>query len=119
MLAFFTVSGHLIECGGQATGGLFTDWEQVSGYDNLGFPVVEVEENGDLTLTKPPHTGGLVCRAGVAEQMLYELGDPTAYVLPDVVCDFSHVTMEDVKNGVRVSGARGTPPTDTFKVCHL
>ena len=117
-LAMGSLAGHLIECGGQATGGLFTDWESVPGYESLGFPVVDVAQNGDFLVTKPPNTGGLLTRHTVAEQLLYEIGDPSAYILPDVVCDFTQVQMEEIAESVvKVTGAKGKPPTSTYKIC--
>lgn len=118
LLAAGSLAGHLIECGGQATGGLFTDWQQVakSGYANLGFPVIEMSADGNFHLSKPDKTGGIINQAAVAEQMLYEVGDPANYILPDVICDFSHVGMSLDQDTVQVSGAKGKPPTETFKV---
>ena len=116
-LAGGSLAGHIIECGCQATGGLHTDWQSVPDWAHIGYTIVECAEDGSFELFKPPGTGGLVSRACVAEQLLYEIGDPGAYLLADVSCDFRSVVIEQAgPDRVRVHGARGRAPTPTYKV---
>lgn len=112
-----TVAGHLIECGAQATGGLWCHWQEAPDLADVGYPIAEIEPGGAFTITKPPDSGGRVNRETVIEQLLYEVGDPAAYLTPDVVADFTTLTLhEEGSDRVRVSGARGKPATDSYKV---
>ena len=118
-LAQGCLAGHILECGTQATGGNFTDWEQVvDSLPEAGYPIAWIDADGTVEIGKAPGTGGLVSVGTVAEQMLYEIGDPRRYVLPDVICDFSEVTLEAVApDRVRLAGARGHGAPTHYKTC--
>ena len=113
------LAGHLCECGAQATGGNYDyDWEHVPRPELLGYPIVEVSEKGSLVLTKTKNTGGLVTVQSVKEQLMYEIHDPSQYITPDVVADFSKITLEEIeRDHVAVRGVTGKPAPDTLKLC--
>jgi hypothetical protein len=116
-IAGATVAGHLIECGTQATGGISTDWLAIPDPAHIGFPIAEVYEDGSCVITKPPGTGGRVNEQTIKEQLVYEIGDPAAYLSPDATVSFlSLAVREDATDRVRVSGALGKPPPSTYKV---
>ncbi|XP_065668993.1 uncharacterized protein LOC100209618 isoform X4 [Hydra vulgaris] len=119
LLAAGSLAGHLIECGAQVTGGIFTDWESVHGWDDIGFPIVECYSNGEFIVTKPHSTGGLISKATVSEQIVYEIGDPDNYMLPDVTCSFSQAKLSVVSRddpAVMVKNVYGKPPSVDYKV---
>lgn len=116
-IAGATVAGHLIECGTQACGGFSTDWLDVPDNHDIGFPIVEVGDDGSCVVTKPAGTGGAVTPQTVKEQLLYEIGDPGNYLSPDVTVSFLTLNVsEESPNRVRVAGATGRGPTDSYKV---
>jgi hypothetical protein len=117
LLAAGSLVGHLLECGPQATGGNHTDWQDVPGWEDIGYPIAECQADGTFVLAKPERTGGMITPGVAAEQALYEIGDPSAYILPDVIADFSNVIVKQSgENRVAFSGARGRAPTDSYKV---
>ncbi len=112
-----TVAGHLIECGAQATGGLWCNWTTAPDLANVGYPIAEIDADGAFRIAKPEGTGGAVNFETIAEQLLYEVGDPAAYLTPDVTADFTSVSLRETANDVvQVSGAKGKPATDSYKV---
>ncbi len=118
LLSAGSLAGHLLECGPQSTGGLVTDWEDTRSWADPGYPIAEVGPDGSFVVTTPNESDGLVDVRTVAEQLLYEIGDPSAYLLPDVTCDWTEVKVEQVgDNRVAVTGARGAPPPETLKAC--
>jgi hypothetical protein len=116
-LASGIVAGHIIECGGQCTGGnCQVDWQNIPDLANIGYPIVEVEPDGSFVVTKHPGTGGRVDTHGVKEQLLYEIGDPRSYMTPDCVAGFTSFKLEDIgPDRVRGSGVRGAPRPPTLK----
>ncbi len=118
LLAAGTVAGHILECGGQASGGNFLgDWENVPDLETIGFPIAEAYPNGEFFITKHEGTGGLVRSDVIKEQLLYEIGNPSEYITPDCIADFTTIHLEDVApNRVRVFGIKGKPATPFFKV---
>ena len=117
-IAAGTIAGHIIECGAQASGGNCQyEWRSIPDLANVGFPIVEASPNGEFVVTKHTGTGGRVNVQSVKEQLLYEMGDPTSYITPDVVADFSSIHLaDDGPDRVRVYGIKGAPKTDFYKV---
>ncbi|WP_069131258.1 acyclic terpene utilization AtuA family protein [Rhodohalobacter halophilus] len=112
-----TIAGHIIECGAQVSGGNFTDWEEVEDFVDIGFPIIEAHPDGTFYVTKHDNTGGLVSEKTVKEQLLYEIGDPSSYITPDCIADFTSIRLkQEGKNRVKVWGITGKPATPTYKI---
>jgi hypothetical protein len=118
LMAAGTVAGHILECGGQASGGNFLgDWKSLPDLARIGFPIAEAYPNGEVIITKHENTGGRVSVDTVSEQLVYEIGDPKDYITPDCIADFTSINLEDVgENRVRVYGVKGMPSTPFYKV---
>ncbi|MCA9322079.1 MAG: DUF1446 domain-containing protein [Planctomycetes bacterium] len=117
LIAAATVAGHIIECGAQCTGGNFTHWREVPDLTRIGYPIIEAYEDGSFVVTKHEGTGGLITVETVTSQLVYEMGDPARYLTPDGIADFTSIQLEPAgENRVRVSGIKGLPATDTYKV---
>ncbi len=118
LLASGVVAGHINECGAQASGGnCLADWWTIPNLAEVGFPIIEAHENGSFVVTKHPGSGGTVSQRTVKEQILYEMGDPTTYITPDVIADFTTIRLaEEGEDRVRVHGVRGRAPTPSLKV---
>ncbi|MBK6875918.1 MAG: DUF1446 domain-containing protein [Ignavibacteria bacterium] len=118
LMAAGTVAGHILECGGQASGGNFLgDWKSLPDLARIGFPIAEAYPNGEVIITKHENTGGRVSVDTVSEQLVYEIGDPKDYITPDCIADFTSINLEDVgEDRVRVYGVKGLPSTPFYKV---
>jgi len=118
LLASGSLAGHILECGPQATGGNYTDWEEAGDIADIGYPIAEISADGSFIMTKADGTSGCVTIGSISEQMLYEIGDPQAYILPDVICDFSDVEIAQTgPDRVSVSPAKGWPAPGHYKTC--
>lgn len=116
-MAAATVAGHIVECGAQCTGGNFTAWREVPDMARIGYPIIEASADGSFFITKHEGTGGLIDRRTIVHQLLYEMGDPKRYLGPDCTADFTSAQIEEAgKDRVKISGVKGGPPTDTYKV---
>ena len=117
LLAAGTLAGHITECGAQCTGGNYSNWQDVPNLADVGYPIIEMQPNGEFCITKHKNTGGLVNRETIGEQVLYEMGDPNHYISPDVCVDFTSFKLNDLgHNKVAITNVAGLIPTDTYKV---
>jgi hypothetical protein len=117
LMAAGTIAGHIVECGAQCTGGNFTNWREIPNMAMIGYPVIEAAPDGTFCVTKHEGTGGRVSIETVSSQLVYEMGDPANYITPDCIADFSSIQLrDDGPDRVHVSGIKGKPATDTYKV---
>ncbi len=117
LLAAGTIAGHIVECGAQCTGGNFIHWEEIPDMARIGYPVIEANPDGTFVVTKHENTGGRVTVETVTSQLVYEMGNPASYITPDCVADFTTIQLkQDGPERVGVSGIKGKPATDTYKV---
>jgi hypothetical protein len=118
LLSAGTVAGHILECGAQSSGGNFLgDWQAIPNMAEIGFPIAEAFPNGEFIITKHPNTGGRVSFDTVAEQLVYEIGDPRNYITPDCIADFTSIRLDDLGGDrVRVYNIKGKPATEFYKV---
>ncbi|MEM7453433.1 MAG: acyclic terpene utilization AtuA family protein [Planctomycetota bacterium] len=117
LMAAGTIAGHIVECGAQCTGGNFANWREIPDMAKIGYPVIEALPDGSFAITKHEGTGGKVTLETVTSQLVYEMGDPANYITPDCIADFTSINLEqDGENRVRISGIKGKPATDTYKV---
>ena len=118
LLSAGTIAGHILECGAQSSGGNFLgDWQSIPNMAEIGFPIAEAYPNGEFVITKHPNSGGRVSFETVAEQLVYEIGNPEVYITPDCVADFTTIKLEDLGNDrVRVYDIKGKPATEFYKI---
>lgn len=117
LLAAGTIAGHIVECGAQCTGGNFVHWREIPDMARIGYPIIEAQPDGTFVVTKHEGTGGKVTIETVKSQLVYEMSNPASYITPDCVADFTTIQLEQIgKNRVHVSGIKGKPATDTYKV---
>jgi len=116
-MAAGTIAGHIVECGAQCTGGNYVHWRDIPDMARIGYPVIEANSDGTFTVTKHENTGGRVSIETVTSQLVYEMSDPSNYITPDCVADFTSIQLkQESENRVGVSGIKGKPATDTYKV---
>jgi len=116
-LAAGTLAGHILECGGQCTGGNYSQWMKVPNIDNIGYPIVSLSDDTTFTISKDPDSGGIINKYTIIEQVLYEMGNPKKYISPDVIVDFTSFNIKELSRDiVEVSGVKGYKDTNTYKV---